>query len=98
MGQASREDLRPAFSRGHPENCGEYVDIGDDNPNEAGKGHCSHETNHPYYYKVRQDISNSNCYKVIIRAGELEQLGDITEELVDYSVPTESDRECTCCE
>ena len=85
MGQASREDLIPAFSRGHPENCGEYVDIGDDNPNEASKGHC------------RQDISNSNCYKVIIRAGELEHLGDITKELVDYSVPTESDRECTCC-
>ena len=86
MGQAGGEDLRSAFSRGHPENCGEYVDIGDDNPNEASKGHC------------RQDISNSNCYKVIIRAGELEQLRDITEELVNNFVPTESDRECTCCE
>ena len=81
MGQASREDLRPAFSRGHPENCGEYVDIGDDNPNEANKGHCSQEIDYPY------------CYKLIIRAGELEQLGDITEDLVNYFGPTESDRE-----
>ena len=84
MGQASREDLIPAFSRGHPENCGEYVDIGDDNPSETGKGNCSQETNHVHYYKV------------VIRAGELEQLGDITEELVNNFVPTESDKECTC--
>ena len=69
MGQASREDLRPASSRGHPENCGKYVDIGDDNPNKADKGHYSHKINHSHYYKV------------IIRAGEFEQLGDITEEM-----------------
>ena len=80
MGKASRKDLRPAFSRGHPENCGEYVNIGDDNPNKAEKGNC------------RQEIDHSHYYKVIIRAGELEQLGDITEELVNYSITTESDR------
>ena len=86
MGQAGGEDLRSAFSRGHPENCGEYVDIGESNPHKAGKGHYRHESRHFQYSKV------------IIRAGELEQLRDITEELVNNFIPTESDRECTCCE
>ena len=85
MGQGSREDLRPSFSRGNSEHCGEYVDIGEDNPNEADKA----------YYRNKTNCSHD--YKVIIGAGELEQLGDITKELVDYFGPTESDRECSCC-
>lgn len=84
MGQTSREDLRPAFSRGHPENHGEYVHIGEDNPNEAGKDQCRQETSHSYYYKV------------IIRTGVLEQLENITEELVDYFGSAEPDRKYGC--
>ena len=85
MGQAGGEDLRSAFSRGHPENCGEYLAIGESNPHEADEGHYRHESRHSQYPEV------------IIRAGDLEQLGDITEELMNYFVTTESDRQSTCC-
>lgn len=60
------------------------MDVGVGNGDEADE--CQH----------RHEGRHSNHSQVIIGAGELQQLGDITEELMDDFGPTEGDGSQRC--
>ena len=85
MGEASGKGLGSPLGRWDPQHSREYACVGESNGEEAKKCHQG------------QKACDPKLTDILIRTGEFQELGNLTEELVDDVGTTEVDGESSRC-